>query len=75
MQVMHDPGTDTPMGPAKLRASTPAELAEIVAAVDRGLRRGAIAVGMLIELAANSVMSASLAGFSWMVVPSSRMSP
>lgn len=49
MQVMHDPGTDTPMGPAKLRASTPAELAEIVAAVDRGLRRGAIAVGMLIE--------------------------
>ncbi len=49
MQVMRDPGTDTPMGPAKSRASTPAELAEIVAAMDRGFRRGAIAAGMLIE--------------------------
>ncbi len=49
MQVMRDPGTDTPMGPAKSRASTPAELAQIIAAMDRGFRRGAIAAGMLIE--------------------------
>jgi N-acyl-D-aspartate/D-glutamate deacylase len=49
MQVMRDPGTHTPMGPAKARASTPAELAEIVAAMDRGFRRGAIAAGLLIE--------------------------
>ena len=46
---MRDPGKDTPMGPAKSRASTPAELAEIVATIDRGFRRGAVAAGMLIE--------------------------
>ncbi len=49
MQAMHDPGTETPVGAAKLRASTPQELAEIKATVDHGLRRGAVAVGMLIE--------------------------
>ncbi len=49
MKVMHDPGTDTPMGAAKSRASTEAELAEIVAAIDHGFRRGALAAGMLIE--------------------------
>ena len=49
MQVMRDPGKDTPMGPAKSRAATPAELAEIAAAMDLGFRRGAIAAGMLIE--------------------------
>jgi N-acyl-D-aspartate/D-glutamate deacylase len=49
MLVMRDPGSDTPIGPAKLRASTPTELAEIAATIDRGLRRGAVAVGMLIE--------------------------
>ena len=49
MQVMHDPGTDTPIGPAKSRASTGAELAGITAAIDRGFRRGALAAGMLIE--------------------------
>lgn len=49
MQVMGDPGTDTPVGAAKTRASTEAELAAIVAALDRGFRRGAIAAGMLIE--------------------------
>ena len=49
MQVMHDPGKDTPMGPAKSRAGTEAELAAIVSAIDHGLRRGAVAAGMLIE--------------------------
>jgi len=49
MRVMHDPGKDTPIGPAKLRASTREELAAIVAAMDTGLRRGAIGAGMLIE--------------------------
>ena len=49
MQVMHDSGTSTPIGAAKSRASTEAELAQIVATVDRGFRRGAVAAGMLIE--------------------------
>lgn len=49
MQVMGDPGKGTAVGPAKLRASTAPELAAIVAAVDRGLRRGAVAAGMIIE--------------------------
>lgn len=49
MRVMHDPGKGTAIGPAKLRASTPEELAEILATMDRGLRRGAVAAGMLIE--------------------------
>jgi len=49
MRVMRDPGTGTPTGAAKSRASTAAELAEIVATVDRGFRRGAVAAGMLIE--------------------------
>ncbi len=49
MKVMHDPGKDTPMGAAKSRASTEAELAAIVAAIDQGFRRGAVAAGMLIE--------------------------
>ena len=41
MQVMRDPGKDIPTGPAKSRGSTPVELAEIVATMDRGFRRGA----------------------------------
>ncbi|MBL0173312.1 MAG: amidohydrolase family protein [Gemmatimonadaceae bacterium] len=49
MQAMHDPGKDTPLGAAKSRASTEAELNEIVATMDHGFRRGAIAAGMLIE--------------------------
>lgn len=49
MLVMHDPGKSTPIGPAKHRASTPEELTEILAAIDGGLRRGAVAVGMTIE--------------------------
>jgi N-acyl-D-aspartate/D-glutamate deacylase len=49
MQVLRDPGKDSPMGPAKSRAATPAELLEIATAMDRGFRRGAVAAGMLIE--------------------------
>ncbi len=49
MRVMGDPGKSTAIGAAKTRASTDAELAAIVAAIDRGFRRGAIAAGMLIE--------------------------
>ena len=48
-QVMHDPGKAIAVGAAKSRASTAAELQEIVAAIDHGLQRGAIAAGMLIE--------------------------
>jgi len=46
---MHDPGKEAPTGAAKSRASTAAELAEILATLDLGLRRGALALGMLIE--------------------------
>ncbi len=49
MQVMGDSGGETPVGPAKSRASTEAELTAIVAGMDRGFRRGAVAAGMLIE--------------------------
>lgn len=48
-QVLGDTGKQAAVGPAKTRASTPAELAEILAAMDRGLQRGAVAAGMLIE--------------------------
>ena len=47
---MGDTGKRTPVGPAKSRASTKAELAAIVAMVDRGFRRGALAAGMVIEM-------------------------
>jgi dihydroorotase-like cyclic amidohydrolase len=49
MQVMGDSGGETPVGPAKSRASTEAELAAIVTAMDHGFRRGAVAAGMLIK--------------------------
>lgn len=49
MQVMHDPGTDTPLGAAKSRAATDAELQAMMAMVDRAFTRGAVAVGALIE--------------------------
>lgn len=49
MRVMHDPGTSTSIGDAKSRASTDVERAAIVAGVEHGLQRGAIAVGMAIE--------------------------
>ncbi len=49
IKVMGDPGVETAIGPAKLRASTAAELEAIVAAVDQGFRQGAVAAGMIIE--------------------------
>ena len=49
MRVMHDPGTDTPLGAAKTRAATDSELVAITAAIDSGLAQGAIAVGTIIE--------------------------
>lgn len=50
MRVMHDPGTDTPLGPAKSRAMTPAEMQKMAAIFDHGFRRGAVAAGMVIEV-------------------------
>lgn len=49
MKVMRDPGHGTPVGPAKSRASTKDELAAIVAKMDSGFRRGAVAAGVLID--------------------------
>jgi N-acyl-D-aspartate/D-glutamate deacylase len=46
MEVMHDPGSFTPVGDAAHRAATPAELEKIDADIARGLRSGALAVGM-----------------------------
>ncbi|MEO7362505.1 MAG: amidohydrolase family protein [Gemmatimonadaceae bacterium] len=50
MQVMHDPGTDTPLGPAKSRAMTDTEMRAMMSIIDREFRRGAVAAGMLIEM-------------------------
>ena len=52
MSVMHDPGTFFPLGDAAHRAATPEELQRIDAALERGLQRGALAVGMGINYTA-----------------------
>ena len=52
MAVMHDPGSFLPTGDAAHRAATPEELQQIDAGIDRGLRRGALAVGMGINYTA-----------------------
>src|SRR5467141_3948804 len=52
MRVMHDPGTFLPSGDAAHRAATPEELAQIQEQVGKGLRRGALAVGMGINYTA-----------------------
>jgi dihydroorotase len=52
MRVMHDPGHFLPSGDAAHREATPQELAEINAAMRRGLQRGALAVGMGINYTA-----------------------
>lgn len=49
MIVMQDSGTTTATGPAKRQAASDEESAGIVARIDSGLARGAVAVGMLIE--------------------------
>ncbi|HET9597111.1 MAG TPA: amidohydrolase family protein [Anaeromyxobacteraceae bacterium] len=46
MAVMHDAGALLPSGDAAHRAATADELAQIEALVERGLRRGAVAVGL-----------------------------
>jgi N-acyl-D-aspartate/D-glutamate deacylase len=46
MAVMHDPGVFLPLGDAAHREATPAELQQIDASINRGLQRGALAVGM-----------------------------
>jgi N-acyl-D-aspartate/D-glutamate deacylase len=46
MRVMHDPGTFLPSGDAAHRPATPEELNSIEAAIEKGLQRGALAVGM-----------------------------
>ena len=52
MRVMHDPGTFLPSGDAAHRAATPEELAQIQEQIEKGLRRGALAVGMGINYTA-----------------------
>ena len=46
MKVMHDPGTFLPTGDAAHRAATSEEITEMIAAIDRGFRQGALAEGM-----------------------------
>jgi N-acyl-D-aspartate/D-glutamate deacylase len=45
MAVMKDPGAFLPSGPAAQRAATAEEIAEITKGIERGLSRGAVAVG------------------------------
>jgi N-acyl-D-aspartate/D-glutamate deacylase len=46
MMVMHDPGQLLPSGDAAHREATPAEIEEILSLIEKGLRRGAVAVGL-----------------------------
>lgn len=46
MAVMHDPGQLLPSGDAAHREATPEEMAKIMALVEKGLRSGALAVGV-----------------------------
>ena len=52
MKVMHDPGTFLPTGDAAHREATTEELHQIDQAIQHGLRRGALAVGMGINYTA-----------------------
>jgi N-acyl-D-aspartate/D-glutamate deacylase len=52
MRVMHDPGTFLPTGDAAHREATAEELKEIDEDIERGLHRGALAVGMGINYTA-----------------------
>ncbi len=51
-EVMHDPGSFTPVADAAHRAATPAELQQIDAGIEHGLQSGALAVGMGINYTA-----------------------
>ena len=46
MVVMHDPGQLLPSGDAAHREATPAEMEQIMTGVEKGLQRGALAVGV-----------------------------
>jgi N-acyl-D-aspartate/D-glutamate deacylase len=46
MAVMHDPGAFLPSGDAAHREATPAEIEEMMGLLEKGLRRGALAVGL-----------------------------
>jgi N-acyl-D-aspartate/D-glutamate deacylase len=46
MAVMHDPGQLLPSGDAAHREATPEEMVEIMSLLEKGLRRGALAVGV-----------------------------
>lgn len=52
MKVMNDPGTFLPTGDAAHREATSEELKQIDQGIERGLRRGALAVGMGINYTA-----------------------
>lgn len=52
MKVMRDAGTFLPVGDAAHRQATPAELKQIDDDIEKGLRRGALAVGMGINYTA-----------------------
>src|SRR5467141_3404556 len=52
MRVMHDPGTFLPTGDAAHREATAQELRAIDQGMERGLKRGALAVGMGINYTA-----------------------
>src|SRR5712671_5295231 len=52
MKVMKDPGNFLPSGDAAHREATPGELQQIDDDIDKGLRRGALAVGMGINYTA-----------------------
>ena len=49
MAAMHDPPEFLPTGEAARRAATDSEIAEMKSAIERGLRRGAVAVGFGIQ--------------------------
>ena len=46
MAVMHDPGQLLPSGDAAHREATPEEMGQIMSLLEKGLRRGALAVGV-----------------------------
>jgi N-acyl-D-aspartate/D-glutamate deacylase len=46
MAVMHDPGQLLPSGDAAHREATPVEMEQIMALLEKGLQRGAVAVGV-----------------------------
>jgi N-acyl-D-aspartate/D-glutamate deacylase len=46
MVVMHDPGQLLPSGDAAHREATPAEIEQILSLIEKGLRRGGLAVGL-----------------------------